>query len=255
MKEARRIQLLALLNTIIAIVGSLIYPQYILYGILAWAVVMIFSVNIAMHRFISHGSFKTGFKRTKFLKYVSIISGFGSPLSWSAMHRYHHKYSGGPKDNESPENIGYIRAWLTLYDPIKIPPKMVRDIIKDEDYAFIHRHYWKILSSYILVLYLINPLVGIFMFSFPAACCYQAAGAFAVIPHSKKFGGYLVVEQRNHDTSYNSVLASLLSWGEGWHNYHHSISKDYRQGYKWWEIDPPAWFIEKLFLGENHGPT
>jgi fatty-acid desaturase len=103
------------------------------------------------------------------------------------------------------------------------------------------------LLGYAFILYLINPILGIFAFSFPAACCYQAAGAFAVIPHSKKFGGYLVVEQRNHDTSYNSILASLLSWGEGWHNYHHTKSKDYRHGHKWWELDPPAFFIERIF--------
>lgn len=78
----------------------------------------------------------------------------------------------------------------------------------------------------------------------------DAAGAFGVIPHSKKFG-YLVIEPNKGDTSVNSPLASLLSWGEGWHNYHHTIVKDYRHGYKWWEIDPPAWFIEKLFLGKG----
>jgi stearoyl-CoA desaturase (delta-9 desaturase) len=42
-------------------------------------------------------------------------------------------------------------------------------------------------------------------------------------------------------------LTSLISWGEGWHNYHHTKSKDYRHGHKWWELDPPAFFIERIF--------
>ena len=46
----------------------------------------------------------------KILKYLTIIPAFGSPLSWTAMHRYHHMYSGSKQDNESPERIGYIRA-------------------------------------------------------------------------------------------------------------------------------------------------
>ena len=72
------------------------------------------------------------------------------------------------------------------------------------------------------------------------------AGAFGVIPHSKHFG-YKVVESKPHCTAVNSPLTSLISWGEGWHNYHHTKSKDYRHGHKWWELDPPAFFIERIF--------
>jgi stearoyl-CoA desaturase (delta-9 desaturase) len=156
-------------------------------------------------------------------------------------------YSGSKQDNESPERIGYIRAWLTLYDPITVPKEMVKDILKDKDYMFITKHYWTLLLSYIAILYAIDPLLGIFAFSFPAACVYQAAGAFGVIPHMKQFG-YIVVKPNKDCTAVNSPLTSLISWGEGWHNYHHTIAKDYRHGHKWWELDPPAWFIERIFL-------
>ena len=247
MKHARYIQILALVNHLIAITTCIYYPEYIVYGLVAWAFVNIFGTNIAIHRFMAHRSFETTPIKEKILKYLTIIPAFGSPLSWTAMHRYHHMYSGSKLDNESPERIGYIRAWLTLYDPITVPKNMVKDILKDEDYMFITKHYWKLLFSYIGILYAIDPLLGVFAFSFPAACVYQAAGAFGVIPHMKQFG-YIVVKQRKDCTAVNSPLTSLISWGEGWHNYHHTISKDYRHGHKWWEIDPPAWFIEHLFL-------
>ena len=247
MKHARYIQILALVNHLIAITTCIYYPEYIVYGLVAWAFVNIFGTNIAIHRFMAHRSFETTPIKEKILKYLTIIPAFGSPLSWTAMHRYHHMYSGSKLDNESPARIGYIRAWLTLYDPITVPKNMVKDILKDEDYMFITKHYWKLLFSYIGILYAIDPLLGVFAFSFPAACVYQAAGAFGVIPHMKQFG-YIVVKPRKDCTAVNSPLTSLISWGEGWHNYHHTISKDYRHGHKWWEIDPPAWFIEHLFL-------
>ena len=247
MKHARYIQILALVNHLIAITTCIYYPEYIVYGLVAWAFVNIFGTNIAIHRFMAHRSFETTPIKEKILKYLTIIPAFGSPLSWTAMHRYHHMYSGSKLDNESPERIGYIRAWLTLYDPITVPKNMVKDILKDEDYMFITKHYWKLLFSYIGILYAIDPLLGVFAFSFQAACVYQAAGAFGVIPHMKQFG-YIVVKPRKDCTAVNSPLTSLISWGEGWHNYHHTISKDYRHGHKWWEIDPPAWFIEHLFL-------
>ena len=81
MKHARLIQLLALLNTIIAILGCIYFPEYIIYGLIAWAFVNIFGTNIAMHRFMAHRSFKTGVIREKILKYLTIISAFGVVLA------------------------------------------------------------------------------------------------------------------------------------------------------------------------------
>tara|TARA_E500000331_G_C17147370_1_gene665592 strand:- start:96 stop:863 length:768 start_codon:yes stop_codon:yes gene_type:complete len=251
MNHAKSIQLLALINHIIAIAGCIYFPEYIIYGLIAWMFVNIFSTNIAIHRFMCHRSFTTTPIKEKFLKYITIIAAFGSPLSWTAMHRYHHMYSGSDQDNESPDRIGYIRAWLTLYDPIVVPKGMVKDIIKDKDYMFITKHYWTLLFTWIITLYAIDPMLGIFAFSFPAACVYQAAGAFGVIPHCKYFG-YIVIKPNKDCTAVNSPLTSLISWGEGWHNYHHTRSRDHRHGHKWWEIDPPAFFIEQLFLTGDH---
>lgn len=255
MTYPNKIRTIALFNHIISLYGIyyIIYSyqyHWLLIGIISWTFVMIFSCNISLHRFISHNSFKTTKTKEKFLKYISIISGFGSPLSYCSMHRYHHLKSGSKDDNQSPKNIGYLRAWLTIYDNIKIPPSLIRDIIKDKDYLFIHKNYFKILLIYVSLLYLIDPLIGIFIFSFPAMLCYQAAGAFAVIPHSKKFG-YTVVKNKNEDDSVNSPLASFLSLGEGWHNYHHTFPSDYRHGHHIFEFDPPAFIIEKIFKNDT----
>jgi fatty-acid desaturase len=251
MTHANKIHLIAAINHIAAVVGlTYIFFTYHWYWLLISAVFTIFvtivCVNIGLHRYISHASFKTGPLRRKFLIYSTVISAFGSPLSWTAMHRYHHAKSGSKDDNQSPKNIGYIRAWLTLYDPITVPPAMVKDIIRDRDCMFIHRHYFKLLAAYVLILFAINPLLPVFAFSIPAAVCYQAAGAFAVIPHNEKFG-YKVLPSRGDDDAVNSPLASILSLGEGWHNYHHTRPNDHRHGHQWWELDPPAWIIERFF--------
>ena len=50
---------------------------------------------------MAHRSFRTGAIREKILKYLTIISAFGSPLSWTAQHRYHHRYAGHPVDDNS----------------------------------------------------------------------------------------------------------------------------------------------------------
>lgn len=252
MSHARKIHLIALINHAIAVSGItyVIATQtwsWLIVSAMFSVFVTVICVNIGLHRYISHASFQTGPWRKKFLIYSTVIAAFGSPLSWTAMHRYHHAKSGSKDDNQSPKNIGGVRAWLTLYDPITVSPAMVKDIVRNQDCMFIHRHYFKLLAGYVLTLFAINPLLPVFAFCIPATLCYQAAGAFAVIPHNARFGGYKVLPSRGDDDSVNSPLASLLSLGEGWHNYHHTQPSDYRHGYQWWELDPPAWVIERFF--------
>tara|TARA_B100001175_G_C19090828_1_gene440369 strand:- start:11 stop:547 length:537 start_codon:yes stop_codon:yes gene_type:complete len=45
----------------------------------------------------------------------------------------------------------------------------------------------------------------------------------------------------------NSWLA-LITYGEGYHNYHHTFQWDYRNGVKWWHYDPTKWMIRLCSL-------
>ncbi|MFT4615355.1 MAG: stearoyl-CoA desaturase (delta-9 desaturase) [Bacteroidia bacterium] len=40
----------------------------------------------------------------------------------------------------------------------------------------------------------------------------------------------------------NGFLA-FLTYGEGYHNYHHIFQTDYRNGIRWWQWDPTKWLI------------
>jgi stearoyl-CoA desaturase (Delta-9 desaturase) len=48
------------------------------------------------------------------------------------------------------------------------------------------------------------------------------------------------------DTSRNSLLVSLLTSGEGWHNNHHYYQSAARQGFFWWEIDVTYYMLKLL---------
>ena len=43
------------------------------------------------------------------------------------------------------------------------------------------------------------------------------------------------------DSSRNSWLVPLLTFGEGYHNYHHTFPSDYRNGPLWYNFDPSKW--------------
>jgi stearoyl-CoA desaturase (delta-9 desaturase) len=41
----------------------------------------------------------------------------------------------------------------------------------------------------------------------------------------------------------DSWILAILTFGEGYHNYHHEFQHDYRNGVKPWQIDPTKWII------------
>lgn len=38
-------------------------------------------------------------------------------------------------------------------------------------------------------------------------------------------------------------MTALVTFGEGYHNFHHRFPYDYRNGARWWQHDPSKWLI------------
>ena len=246
MNHGTKVQILTIVNHIIFAIGvyftSSFYYFYI--GLLCYFFIGLVSANISMHRYLSHKSFQTGYLRDKFLKYISILACFGSPISWCALHRHHHKHSDTENDIQNPKLIGPLKSWASLYNKTIISPKLVKDLLLDKDIKIIHKYYFYFIGLIYIIFSFIDPLLLVWAIVFPAVMCFHGASTIGVIPHYK-WAGYKVAQ--SNDDSVNSPIASLFSLGEGWHNYHHYNSKDYRHGHKWWELDPSAFIIEKVF--------
>jgi stearoyl-CoA desaturase (delta-9 desaturase) len=45
------------------------------------------------------------------------------------------------------------------------------------------------------------------------------------------------------NTARDNGVVALLTYGEGYHNFHHMFAHDYRNGVRWWQWDPSKWFI------------
>lgn len=43
------------------------------------------------------------------------------------------------------------------------------------------------------------------------------------------------------------VVTALLTFGEGYHNFHHEFPNDYRNGIQWYHYDPTKWLISTLW--------
>lgn len=231
---------------IVSIIGLYFIIKNEYWSYLLIALVMSFlcevSANISLHRYLAHKSFKTGKKRDIFLKYITIWSGLGPSIMWIMAHRFHHAKSDTEEDFQNPRIVGKIKSWFTIYPIFTIPMKYASGMLNCKHNKFIYRNYFKIQFVIYLLVCLINPYMVVILLTIPSVVCFHGAAAIGVLTH---LYGYRVCE--SNDMTTNNILASIMSSGEGWHNYHHAYPSDYRHGYLWWELDPPAFFIEKFF--------
>lgn len=49
-------------------------------------------------------------------------------------------------------------------------------------------------------------------------------------------------------TSYDHIITALVTFGEGYHNFHHEFPHEYRNGIQWYHYDPTKWMIKGLSL-------
>lgn len=223
--------------------------QWLILSYVGYLYAGIVGVNVALHRYFSHASFRTSRIGYWVLLVSSVLPMLGSTVAWGSIHIHHHTHSDTDADPHNPSRNGNFKSWFTIWPNADIPLSIFRTLARDKRALWLHEHYFLVAGIYVLALALIDWRLVPFLFAIPAVGCFHGAAAIAVIPHTKRWGNYRTYETA--DRSENSFLASFLSLGEGWHNNHHHNPKNYRQGEKWWELDPAAFIIKNFLRVQN----
>ncbi|MDF1837462.1 MAG: fatty acid desaturase [Planctomycetota bacterium] len=218
---------------------------------IAWLAVLWFgfcglSITGGYHRLFSHPTYKAIWPLRVFYLLFGAASVQNSALKWSADHRVHHKYTDRDED---PYNIkrGFWWAhigWVLFRAPA-IDKSIVSDLEKDPFVVNQNKYYvlWALMGGVVLPM-IAGALVG------------DAIGGLLVV-------GFLRLVVQWHATfSINSVahcigsqpydvegsardswVTAILTLGEGYHNFHHRFAGDYRNGIRWFHLDPTKWFV------------
>ena len=80
-----------------------------------------------------------------------------------------------------------------------------------------------------LLLTLIDPMLLIFGYAMPVILAFHGYGLLNILGHK--------------EGPTNSIIANILTAGEGWHANHHRSPSSYKIGKEWWQFDPTALFI------------
>jgi stearoyl-CoA desaturase (delta-9 desaturase) len=205
--------------------------------------VRLFLVTAGYHRYFSHRSYRMG-RVTQFVVAAGATTAAQKgPLWWAGHHRVHHRFTDQDGDVHSPRDgfwwshVGWILS--TRYK--RTDPTAIADFAAYPELRVVDRLHW--LGPWVLgVACFVVGGWGALLVGFLLSTVLLWHGTFVVNSLS-----HLVGRRRyaTPDTSRNSMLITLVTGGEGWHNNHHYLPASARQGFAWWELDP-TWYGLRL---------
>lgn len=207
------------------------------------------SVTAGYHRLYAHSTYKTNKAVEAILLFFSAMAAQSTALRWSSLHRIHHSHTDQKKD---PYNItkGFWHAHITwlFTTPMVYDPKLVPDLMKNKLVLFQDKYYHKLfLTSNIITSLLIGwwleDFIGAFLLAWGIRMFLCHHFTFFVNSLAHMWGSRSYTRELS---AVDNFMVSLLTFGEGYHNYHHAFARDYRNGIRWYHFDPTKWLIWAL---------
>jgi stearoyl-CoA desaturase (delta-9 desaturase) len=239
----------------------LVVPWYGLvegYSVAAWAwfAALVYANGLAIttgyHRLWSHRTYDAHWSIRLVLMLFGTMALQNSILHWASNHRSHHQHVDS--DEHDPYSAGrglwfsHIGWMLRSHPSGEFDPANVRDLQKDPIVAFQHRHYLALALALNIGLplalgWLHGDLWGLFLLAGVLRLVVSHHLTFLINSVAHAFGRQPYSDE--HSARDNGWLA-FLTYGEGYHNFHHQFAHDYRNGVRWWHWDPSKWIICSL---------
>ncbi len=210
-------------------------------------------ITVGYHRMISHRSFES----PNWVKACLLVIGGwalqNSALRWCADHIRHHAKTDREEDPyNATKGFWHSHCGWLFYKTAHREEKYESKLRKDPIIMWQHRYYPLIVMSGLALPFglglLHDGLMG-------GVSCFLLAGVlrmFMVLNSTFTINSLCHIwgsqPHGTQDSSRDSWLISLISFGEGYHNYHHTYARDYRNGPKWYNFDPSKWIIYSLSL-------
>ena len=243
------------------VVALTVVPWYGLahgYHLAAWIWFAVFlcinelAITCGYHRLFAHATYEA----KPALKIAYLICGAmalqNSALLWSANHRTHHRYIDDPERDPYCARRGFWFShigWMLHDYPSGAPDlSVVRDLQNDRWVSLQHRHYVPLALSLnfglpLLVGWACGDILGTFLLAGVLRLVFSHHLTFCINSLAHMVG---TQPYTGDNTARDNGIVAMLTFGEGYHNFHHMFAHDYRNGVRWWQWDPSKWLIAAL---------
>lgn len=224
---------------------ALALVQYVLTGL---------GITAGYHRCWSHKSYAASAPVEFVLLAWGAAAFEGSARWWCRNHRAHHRYVDTERDPYSVHK-GFWYAhlgWMVLKQDSRRAGRVdISDLNAHRGIMFQHRNYLSIALTFGFALPLAvatygwGDFWGALVFACFGRMFFVHQATFLINSLAHTLGQQTFSKEH---TSYDSVITALLTFGEGYHNYHHEFPHDYRNGIRWFHYDPTKWTIRLLSI-------
>lgn len=222
----------------------------------AWALVFLYLNGLAItggyHRLWSHKAYKAHWSLRLWFALWGAGALQNSVLIWASDHRRHHRFVDD--DERDPYSAGrglwfsHMGWMLREYATNAEDFSNVQDLMRDPIVMWQHRHYVAIttfmnLGLPLLLGYVLGDIVGAVLLVGLLRLVVNHHVTFFINSLAHFWGTRPYTDE---SSARDNGFLALLTYGEGYHNYHHTFQTDYRNGIRWYQWDPTKWMIAGL---------
>ena len=244
---------------LLPLLSLIVLPLYIINNGIVWQEPVILAVGwilsglgitVGYHRLFAHRSFRSHYLIEWLLMLYGTMAIQNTILNWCSDHRVHHKKLDTEDDPYSIKK-GFFHAhmgWIMKNNVTLI--KGVKDLQAKKAVVFQEKYYWIIA----ILLSFVFPLLIGSLYGRPwGGLIWGGIVRVTLVHHFTWFINSLChyIGEKKYDlntSARDSWVMAILTFGEGYHNFHHKFQWDYRNGIKWYNFDPSKWFIKILSI-------
>lgn len=222
-------------------------------GLIVVSIVLLYltglSITAGYHRLYSHRAYRANPIIEALLLFFGSMAVQSSALRWSFDHRLHHAYVDTDDDPYSiKKGFWFAHFGWMMEAPPPIELKVVSDLTKNKLVMFQHRYNKPLmlltnLMAFFFVGWMLNDYLGAFVIATWTRIFMLHHFTWFINSLAHTWGDKPFSQAMSAVDNY---IISLLTFGEGYHNYHHTFANDYRNGVRWYHFDPTKWLIWTL---------
>lgn len=207
------------------------------------------SITAGYHRLFAHRSYDASFPVRLLYLFFGSAAWQGSVLWWSAEHRVHHRLEDTEQDPYGiDKGFWYAHIGWLLEKHNDASNDNIRDLLQDPWLVWQQRLYGPVatITSFVV------PMAIASLWGDPWGGLIVAGVARMVVLHHSTFCinsvcHFLGKKTYSRElTARDSWISALITYGEGYHNFHHTFQYDYRNGIRGYQWDPTKWLIGGL---------
>ncbi|MEE9231578.1 MAG: fatty acid desaturase [Acidobacteriota bacterium] len=240
--------LLALLAIIYLMTGRSSSKTLILGAV--WFTLCGLAITAGYHRLFTHRSYKASKPLELFYLAFGAASLQNSALAWATDHRIHHAHTDDDEDPYSAvKSFWWAHIGWVMYKTSGRPDlRIAGDLTANARVRFQDKYYYQLALVFGVLLpvglgALWGDALGALLVAGFLRTVVQWHATFCINSLAHTLGS----KRYGRDSSARDFWPlALITFGEGFHNFHHRFQSDYRNGIRWYHFDPTKWFVYAL---------